>query len=185
MSFAEPYPAPPPDLQHEVASYLGSLIPPGVIGSGVAVVLTGLTVILAVVGHRHARRGVWCSGWLSGPLGIAAALWAASYANAGLPALAGVSPGDVDPRTILSRSLWPSQWPPWSSVRSGRSRCMWPRTADARSACSGCGTVRRLPGCTPLAAPERVRCWPGSSTPCSLWRARPSGSGVAPLISRN
>jgi len=103
--FAEPYPTPTPSplsgIPEQVTGYLTKLVPPGVLDSGAAVVLTGLTVILVAVGRHHQRRGVWCSGWLSGPLGIAAALWAASYANTGLPALAGVAPGDVDPRTIV------------------------------------------------------------------------------------
>ncbi len=105
MITAEPYPTPTPSplsgIPEQVTGYLTGLIPPGIIGSGIAVALTGLTLLLAVLGHRHARQQNWCSGWLSGPLGIVIALFAASYAATGLPALAGVSPGDVDPRTIL------------------------------------------------------------------------------------
>jgi len=102
---AEPYPTPSPSqtsgILDQVTGYLTGLIPPGVLGSGAAATLTVLTVILAALGVSHARRGVWCSGWCSGPLGIVTALFAVSYASTGLPALAGVAPGDVDPRTIV------------------------------------------------------------------------------------
>jgi len=102
---AEPYPTPSPSqtsgILDQVTQYLTGLIPPGVLDSGAAATLTVLTVILAAVGHRHARQQNWCSGWCSGPLGIVTALWAASYAATGLPALAGVAPGDADPRTIV------------------------------------------------------------------------------------
>jgi len=101
MITAEPYPTPPPGIPNQVTSYLTGLIPAGVLDSGAAVVLTGLTVILVAVGHRHAHRGNWCSGWVSGPVAIITALIAASYGASGLPDLAGVSPGDADPRTIL------------------------------------------------------------------------------------
>jgi len=102
---AEPYPTPSPSqtsgILNQITEYLTKLIPPGVLGSGAAATLTVLTVILVAVGHRHARQQNWCSGWVSGPLGIVTALWAASYASTGLPALAGVAPGDTDPRTII------------------------------------------------------------------------------------
>lgn len=101
MVTAEPYPTPPPGIPNQVTSYLTGLIPAWVVDTSVAVVLTGLTVLLAVLAHHHARRGTWLGGWSSGPASIITALTAASYANSGLPALAGVSPGDLDPRTIL------------------------------------------------------------------------------------
>lgn len=105
MITAEPYPTPSPSqtsgILDQVTQYLTKLIPPGVLDSAAAATLTVLTVILAAVGHRHARQQNWCSGWCSGPLGIVTALWAASYAATGLPALAGVAPGDMDPRTII------------------------------------------------------------------------------------
>lgn len=105
MITAEPYPTPSPSqtsgILNQITEYLTKLIPPGVLGSGAAATLTVLTVILVAVGHRHARQQNWCSGWVSGPLGIVTALWAASYASTGLPALAGVAPGDTDPRTII------------------------------------------------------------------------------------
>lgn len=99
------YPTPSPSqtsgILDQISRYLTGLIPPGVIDSGAAATLTAATVILAALGHRHARSGVWCSGWCSGPLGIVCALFAASYASTGLPALAGVAPGDIDPRTVV------------------------------------------------------------------------------------
>jgi len=102
---AEPYPSPTPSplsgIPEQVTGYLAGLIPPGVLDSGAAAALAVVTVILAAVGHRHARQQNWCSGWCSGLLGIVTALFAASYASTGLPALAGVSPGDVDPRAIV------------------------------------------------------------------------------------
>lgn len=101
MITAEPYPTPTPGIPSQVISYLTGLIPPGIIDTGTAVALTGLTVILVVGGHRGGRRGNWCSGWVFGPLGIGSSLFAASYFVTGLPALAGVSLGDADPRTIV------------------------------------------------------------------------------------
>lgn len=105
MITAEPYPTPSPSqtsgILDQVAQYLTKLIPPGVLDSGAAATLAGVTVILAALGHRHARQQNWCSGWVSGPLGIVTALAAASYAATGLPALAGVAPGDADPRTVV------------------------------------------------------------------------------------
>lgn len=105
MIFAEPYPTPSPSqtsgILDQITRYLTGLIPPGVLDSGAAATLAVATVILAALGHRHARQQNWCSGWCSGPLGIVTALAAASYATTGLPALAGVAPGDLDPRTIV------------------------------------------------------------------------------------
>lgn len=105
MITAEPYPTPSPSqtsgILNQATEYLTKLIPPGVLESGGAGTLAGVTVILAALGHRHARQQNWFSGWCSGPLGIVTALFAASYASTGLPALAGVAPGDVDPRTIV------------------------------------------------------------------------------------
>jgi len=102
---AEPYPTPSPSqtsgILDQVTRYLTGLIPPGVLESGGAATLAGVTVILAALGHRHARQQNWCSGWCSGPLAIVCALFATSYAATGLPALAGVAPGDMDPRTIV------------------------------------------------------------------------------------
>jgi len=84
MITAEPYPTPPPGIPSQVTSYLTGLIPAGVVDTGIAVVLTGLTLILVAVGHRHARRENWFSGWVSGPAAIITSLVAATYAATGL-----------------------------------------------------------------------------------------------------
>lgn len=107
MIFAEPYPTPAPSptsgILNQVTSYLGGLVPPGAVDSGIAVVFAVPAVILAALGYHHTRRGTWCSGWVSGPSALVFAVIAAAYGATGLPALLGT--GSFDPSAPDPRSL--------------------------------------------------------------------------------
>lgn len=108
MWLAEPYPTPAPSptsgILNQVGGYLGGLVPPGLLDSGIALTFAVPAVILAALGYNHTRRGTWLSGWLSGPSALIFALIAASYGASGLPALLGTGsfdPGAPDPRSLV------------------------------------------------------------------------------------
>ena len=101
MLLAEPYPTPPPGIPGMVTNYLTGLIPAGVIDTTVSAFFAAATLILAALGHNHARRQTWLSGWFSGPVSILTALVAASYGVSGLPDLVGVDPFARDPQTFV------------------------------------------------------------------------------------
>jgi len=101
MWLSEPYPTSPSRIQNQITAYLRGLVPPGLVDTGICAFFAVVTAILATLGYRHARRGKWLNGWLSGPSSVVTALIAASYGVSGMPALAGVDPAARDPRTLL------------------------------------------------------------------------------------
>ncbi len=103
MISGEPYPTSPSggSIQDQITGYLTGLIPAGAVDSGICVVFTVVTALLAGLGYRHARRQKWLNGWLSGPSAVLTALIAASYGTSGLPNLVGVDSFSRDPRSLL------------------------------------------------------------------------------------
>ncbi len=104
MISGEPYPTSPSggSIQDQITGYLTGLIPAGAVDSGICVVFTVVTALLAGLGYRHARRQKWLNGWLSGPSAVLTALIAASYGTSGLPGLFGVDPLARDLRSLLA-----------------------------------------------------------------------------------
>ncbi len=105
MWLSESYPISPASIQNQITAYLSGLIPAGAVDSGICAIFAVVTAILATLGYRHALRGKWLNGWLSGPSAVLTALIAASYGDTGLPSLAGIDPLARDPKSLLTASV--------------------------------------------------------------------------------